>query len=211
MASLRFTYDGERRQERRTPVYPFQPRFMYPAAVQRQTVVLPIEPSPEELTEAEQSPAADSPEKEAPKQEIPKKITSEEVTSHKETSQKETLQKVALDKTISENRSSEKQTVSVSERFISRLESVETGLDKTKGHVDALKVFSDEVVYKLESGLQIMAILRANEERRLSEPQVQLTSTKTSRDTIDDLLALLQTPAVQSVLRQIMVGLLVKK
>jgi hypothetical protein len=102
-------------------------------------------------------------------------------------------------------------TKTVSEKLIGKLESVENGITGIRGHVDTAKVLFDDVIFKLESFMQILDIVRANEEKRLQGPQVQVSSTKTTKDTVDEILEMLQTPAIQGFLRQILVSLLVKR
>lgn len=102
------------------------------------------------------------------------------------------------------------ESFNISEKLIANLTATETNLTLIKGRVDSTKGILDDLIYKLESFLQIVEIIRANEERRISAPQAQVATLKTSKDSIDELLELLQGPVFQNVLRQIFISTLVK-
>ncbi len=99
----------------------------------------------------------------------------------------------------------------VSEVLITKLETAESGLNSIRGQVDLAKAFFDDLLYKMESAIQIIEIIKMNEERKHINSAAQVTDQKTEKDTVDDLLELLQTPALQGVLRQLLVSILIGK
>jgi hypothetical protein len=56
-----------------------------------------------------------------------------------------------------------------------------------------------------------MDIVQSNHARMTNPPEAQVSSTKTAKDSIDEILELLQGQVFQNVLRQVLVGVLVKK
>ena len=95
----------------------------------------------------------------------------------------------------------------ISELLISRLSTAETGLVSVKTRVDLAKEFLDDMIYKFDSLSQIMEIVRANEERRAGGVQVASLTSKETKDNIDEFLELLQTPALQGIIRQFLLGI----
>ena len=77
--------------------------------------------------------------------------------------------------------------------------------------MELYKPVIDDLMYKLESFIQILDIIKANERRRLSGTQAETASFKISKDSVDEILELLEGPVFQNVLRQFLVGVLVKK
>lgn len=202
MASLRFTFDGDRRPEReRIYPSPFPPRYYGPLGFPR---YIPPYQNVNMQETAGPTPAA------AEKQEE-EKINPAVGAQPQCLGDNADKQFTAIVQPIPGPAEQEAPAVSVSEQLVARLDTYETGLIKVRGHVDKSRALFDDVLYKIESFLQILEVLRANEERRLQGPQAAIASLKTDKDTIDEFLELLQTPAVQSVLRQFLVGVLVKK
>jgi hypothetical protein len=105
----------------------------------------------------------------------------------------------------------ENSEVNVSEKLITFLNSSETGLNKVKGHVDNVRFMVEEVTFKLDSMMSILDIIHNSEDRRMKGPQATISSQKESKDTIDEILEMLQNPAIQSMLRQFMMGIIGKK
>jgi|GEM_PF-6208239 len=124
-----------------------------------------------------------------------------DITKDKEASQQQQTQSTEK----------EEKTVNVSEKFVSTMEVAETGLNNLRVQVDVAKNLFDDFIYKLESAVQILEIIKSNEERRINGPQVQVASWKTTKDTVDEVLELLQTPVFQNILRQFMIGWIAQK
>ncbi|MGI6144442.1 MAG: hypothetical protein GX092_07030 [Clostridia bacterium] len=118
--------------------------------------------------------------------------------SNEEASQKETKQKGKPDFSR------------ISEIFINKLSTTETSLSEIKMMVETGKPFLDDLLYKLESFMQIIEVVKANERRRFDKPQAQVTSLKTTKDSCDEFLELLQGPVFQNVLRQFLISIMVR-
>lgn len=97
----------------------------------------------------------------------------------------------------------------ISELLIDSLSTTEVNLSNVKKNVAIFKPVIDDFMFKLESIIKIVDIVKENERRKLGTPQAQVASLKTSKDSIDEILELLQGPVFQKVLRQLIVGLLV--
>ena len=195
MASLRFTFDGERRPERPRPFPSFMPRAVEPrpyrpmgAYAGEEVLNEPNEISAEEL-----------------KEKVSEKEQATLLPMEDNTQQKETFSG------FSHEPEQEIPPFHVSEKFVAKLDQVETALSSLRGHADMLKLLFDEINYKLESFMQILEVIRANEERRVNRAQIQAASQKTNKDTVDEFLELLQTPVMQNALRQFLINMLVKK
>lgn len=221
MASLRFNYEGEKRPERgrgsfnpyavRSLGFPFYGRPM------------PY-PEPQRAEESENDAVIPEPEAEV------KRVPAER---QEDTGQKEQRDQKEHPAAVSEGELEKRQAVmepkgeaakeeteavipdepagtakTASEKLVGKLEAFETGLMSAMSQLNQGKLFFDEVIYKIESFQQILNILKANEERKTSGKEVQVTMEKTSRDSIDDFLELLQTPAFQNVLRQLLLGII---
>lgn len=200
MASLRLTFNGDRRpgtncgERGRSPFYPF-PRY------QQRSSYSPFEPlykeaspqtgSPGDLNEADPGPFQPA---------------GDEVTNGDEVTDDEAVNSSQQE----QGEEKDKSTVSVSEKFVNTMTVAETGLNSLRSQVEITKNMFDELIFKLDSGAQILDIIRSNEERRAAGPQVQAASAKTTKDTIDELLELLQTPMIQNMLRQLMLGWMTK-
>lgn len=196
MASLRFTFDGERRPERPRPFPPFMPK--------------PVQPRPYMM------PMGGYAGEEEPF--LANNISAEEMTEKVSEKEQVTLLPIEDNPQEKENftgsfpeQEQEIPPIHVSEKFVAKLDQVETALSSLRGHADMLKLLFDEINYKLDSFLQILEIIRANEERRVNRAQIQAASQKTNKDTVDEFLELLQTPVMQNALRQFLINLLVKK
>ncbi len=203
MASLRFNYEGARRQERERRPLPFYagryygyPPYLSPIPL-FQGVKPQETPSPETDTEirTEETPQIDA-------------TNNEETKPIIENISKPTTKPIAEE---DNNNEKQKSTGNLSELVINRLSTAEAGLVNIRGQVDTAKVFFDDIIYKFESILQIMEIVRGNEERRAAGAQISTVSPKTNKDNIDEILELLQTPAMQSILRQFLLGVFTKK
>lgn len=199
MASLRFTYNGDRRMERgRVLMPPFLPRCIRPLEYSRLTpITYAVKPTKENQ------------ELKTENQEL--KTENQEPVSGAEPIT--TLPVAYPDQNDSAEKEQENTApVNVSELLVNRLDILEAGLNKTSSQVDQAKIVLDDVIFKLDSFLQILQILYANEEKRLQGPQLQAApSQKTTKDAVDELLELLQTPAIQGVLRQFLISIIVKK
>lgn len=101
----------------------------------------------------------------------------------------------------------EEASADISELLISRLSTAETGLVSVKAKVDLAREFLDDMIYKFDSLSQIMDIVRANEERRAGGVQVASLTSKETKDSIDEFLELMQTPALQGIIRQFLLGI----
>lgn len=99
----------------------------------------------------------------------------------------------------------------VSEMLIQKLTISETNLNQVKGQVELAKTFFDELIFKIESFMQILEIVKANEKKKVNDPQAQVASAKTSKDSVDELLELLQSPVFQNILRQFLINVLARK
>jgi len=218
VASLRFNYDGEKRPERGRPIanenlarrsgFPYPGPFAMPprpisqpievktappppgidsaAASQPTAIVLPLEDpqEPQEETKSlDQVPSEQIPSTTAPADPLPQEP----------------------DPIFSEP------VLSDSERFIASLENYENGAVKIRQYVDSSKYILDGILFQMDSFLKILDVFRENEERKSSQPQLTAAYEKTSKDTIDEVLELLQTPAMQNILRQVLMTILVKK
>ncbi len=196
MASLRFTFDGEKRPQRPKPFPPFMVR-----PVQPRPYLIPIENYPGDREGSTEKVMERGPEelkiikdegKEKPAEALPEM---EDNNGQKE----------------SYHESKEEMTpLQLSEKFVARLDQVETTLSNLRGHADMIKLLFNEINFKLDSFMQILEIIRANEERRINRAQIQVASHKTAKDIVDEFLELLQTPVMQNALRQLLINVLVK-
>lgn len=214
MASLRVNYNGEKRQERERPFnygimtrnagfmnsgfFPMPPR---PPMAKRPSVEEPVPAkcdtsiNPAIETEAAVLPVEDI----ALTPTTPIKLPVEESLPLKGDEAEQDVQ------------TTPEPTLTDSEKFITRLETYETTAVKIRQQVDVTKGLFDDVLFHMDSFLKIMDVIRENQERKLNEPLVSVATQKTSKDTIDEVLDLLQTPALQNILRQVLMGVLVKK
>lgn len=104
----------------------------------------------------------------------------------------------------------EMSTLEVSQKLIDKLSTYEKSINDFRGNVDLGKVLLDEVIFKVDSYIQIMDIVKSNEDRKAKGPQAQVSSERVNKDNIDDFLELLQTPAIQNILRQLLISISVK-
>lgn len=241
MASLRFFFDGERRPEKVRPPMPYFPgRYMvprrypnypnyhnYPNENYRKEENRDVA---EKLPENENKQGINNDLNEQKKQTEPKahevsqqdnfqieqgiKDTPNDDKKAKYDNSKTPEQEIPHEGTASEEAKGSKEediSVNVSEKLIGQLSNMENKLVNAKGQVDNAKNMFDEVIFKLDSFMQIMDIIKANEERRINKPQASVQGVKTNKDTVDEFLELLQAPVFQNVLRQFLIGVLVKK
>lgn len=206
MASLRFTFDGERRPERPRPLPPFMAR-----PVQSRPYMMPMGgyPREEEPVEPNKTPEEALPEKVTEREPEELKVIRDEIKQ-----EQATLPPIEDNTQQKESSYEPKQEMSplhVSEKFVAKLDQVETTLSNLRGHADTIKLLFDEINFKLDSFMQILEIIRANEERRVNRAQIQVASQKTAKDTVDEFLELLQTPVMQNAIRQLLINMLVKK
>lgn len=214
MASLRFNYDGEKRPERGRPVN-YEIMTRNGRFINTGTFPIPPRPLPSkplaEVATAPQSSDADITQSTEPEAVVlPLEVSVVTPTTPLEVPIAEPL----LPQQEQVEQSAEippELTLSDSDRFIARLENYENGVVKIRQQVDVTKVLFDEILIHMDSFLKIMDVIRENEERKQREPQVSAATQKTSKDTIDEVLDLLQTPTFQSILRQVLMGILVKK
>jgi hypothetical protein len=188
LTSLQFRYDGYKRSERRPGVCFFPPRYNfynYGADIPDQEKV-----EEKKVVEGENDFL-----------ELPEQVEVEKETEKE--AEKETEKKEAKGNGCP--------TAQISEILLKNLTTTEERLHEVKGQVEFAKTFFDDLIYKLESFLQIVEIVQANEKRRLREPQAQLASLKTSQDSVDEVLELLQGPVFQNILRQFLINVLVRE
>ena len=193
LASLSFNYEGARRPERdRLPLPFFGARYSgyypYQAPVpffQGITNATPEEPrSPETVTEME----------------IEIETIAKDIEDISE----------PVKPTGEEKNEKQEPIGDISGLVINSLSTAEAGLSNIRDKVDTAKVFIDDIIYKFESILQIIEVVRSNEERRAAGAQITMAAQKTNKDSIDEILELLQTPAMQSIIRQVLVGVITK-
>lgn len=98
----------------------------------------------------------------------------------------------------------------ISQMLISKLSTTEANLSEIKKMVEKGKPFLDDFLYKLDSFMQIIEIVKANERPGFNKPQAQVDSLKTTKDSYDEFLELLQGPVFQNVLRQFLVSVMVR-
>lgn len=202
MASLRFTYYGNRGVHKVKPYVPvWPPRHYYRPPVNRPAASAGQEPDGKEK------------EKES---DIEEKSTSEKDTGRTDNGGGPDIPASNPDRDGADpgqtGKDSADPAFNLSALLINRLDAWEAGLQKTSGQMDTVKTVLDEIIFKLDSFLQILQIIHANEEKRLLGPQATVApAPKESKDSIDELLELLHTPALQGVIRQMLVGMLVKK
>lgn len=216
MASLRFKYGGEKRKEqggsrsrpfRYSEVMPIPPddieisyrktRAIYNEPIQ-QTIVIPEN----NIVQEEQPEVVICAEEARKEEQLPEQM---DISGGKDISEEKAA---PTDEIVEEP---EGAAISASEKFIASLDSYENGIVKINEQLDKGKIIFDEVIFYLDSLLKILEIIKENEVRKKQEPQVSFKIEKTNKDTIDQILELLQTPTFQSILRQILIGLLVKK
>ena len=202
MACLQFRYDGYKRPNRNREMCFFPQRFPY----QNQCCCVPRNDT-EQIKQTETS--------------FDEIVKDKEVVDSFPTpdetplvSQSETP--IASDQTSEANSQKESEQKGkpdfsqISEILISKLSTAETNLSEIKKMVETGKPFLDDFLYKLESFMQIIEIVNANEKRRFNKPQAQVASLKTTKDSYDEFLELLQGPVFQNVLRQFLVSVMVR-
>lgn len=226
MASLRFNYNGDKRPERgRTPMNPYMTRnlgypvYGYPMPFPmfgryEAPYIVPAPEANEEIAESNDIKTELEVEDGFQEQEILKdgeasnqKEDQENINEGQENIKEEKETEVEqIETAIPEEPQVSAKTAS--EKLLGKLEVVGTGLTSTREHLNKTKIFVDEVIYKMESFQQIMDILKANEERKTAGVSALTASSKTTHDSIDDFLELLQTPALQNILRQLLLGIM---
>lgn len=222
MTGLQFRYDGYKKPERRPEMCLFTPRYNFPYYG-----TYPSEKDTEKKWEEESYPKEAGGQKANSLGEERQEVKREEqkseefaekeigyreaslVTDNAQRTEKESLY---LKKRAEQGGEETKKQnpLQISEMLINNLTITEANLTELRSQVEVAKNFFDDIIYKLESFTQIMEIVKANEERRLNGPQAQLASLKTSTDSVDELLELLQGPVFQKVLRQFLVGMFVR-
>ena len=203
MACLQFRYDGYKRPHRKREMCFFPQRFPYQNQCCRvpkdySKLVKQTEISPDEIAENSSPMTGEKP-----------IVANESVLPIKDSSP------IASDQTIKEDsqeKSEQKKLdfAQISEILISKLSTTETNLSEIRNMVETGKPFLDDFIYKIESFMQIIEIIKANERRRFSKPQTQVASVKTTKDSYDEFLELLQGPVFQNVLRQFLISIMVR-
>lgn len=230
LASLRFSFDGDRRpaktqntRQMQSPFFPYAARFMSRGCVPG---FYPIHKEAYEQ-EAKQDIVTDRFVEEERQKAIsdyisvkPESIDTGTITPVEEKLLPKPVasepDKQIIDEPLKEDKSPNKNTedkdnnVNVSEKIIALLDKSELGLNNVKTQVGSVKSLFEEIMYKLDSYISILDIIYNNEDRRINSPQASIAGQKESKDTIDEILELLQNPAIQSVLRQFMVGIIGK-
>lgn len=208
MASLRFSFNGKRQPEReiRRPFFPYPQRHLRYLDAPLTTNYKNVDAEQESMEEKKESiQITDNQQWIDEKEEYIEELVEEEEKEQK-------ISPSVIKEENTKSKSEEIPPIKVSEQLVSQLTVVENNVVKVRGHVDTARSLFDEVLYKIESFIQIMEIVSNNEERRINGKQAQLSSVqKESKDTVDEIIELLQTPAFQSVLRQVLVKVLVKK
>lgn len=100
-------------------------------------------------------------------------------------------------------------TVMVSEILLANLVQTEGQIERVKEQVDLARIVLDEFLFKIDSILQILGIVRANETKSASLTTAAAVSYKSSKDAIDELLELFQGPVFQKILRQVLIQVFV--
>lgn len=96
-------------------------------------------------------------------------------------------------------------TLMISEILIDNLAQTEGQIERVKEQVDYARIVLDEFLFKIDSILQILGIVRANETKSASLTAATAVSYKSSKDSLDELLELFQGPVFQKILRQILI------
>ncbi|MCR4441415.1 MAG: hypothetical protein QHH10_04635 [Peptococcaceae bacterium] len=210
MASLRFSFDGERRQVsghsfgwRRPSPFPcpgsHRGRGLYP-------VIYPVYVKREDRVEREnccEDTKKGAAAKQEVKEELDKALPSPEGAVYSENEAKEIKEGGQEGKKDS--------VVSASEKLIAFLETAETGLVGLKAQASLFRHAFNEIMFKLDSFAQLLDIIRSNEERKTAPPEAALSLKKETKDTLDEILEILQTPAFQGIMRQLALNFIVKK
>lgn len=193
LTSLQFRYDGYKRPERRPEVCFFPSRYNF----QNYGIYTSVKDTAKEkkVVEVENDSLEQKEQVEVERDSL--KLKEQVEVEKEEKKEKEEVENFDVSQ--------------VSEMLIKNLTTTEAKLTEVKSQVEFAKTFFDDLIFKLESFLQIVDIVKANEKRRLSEPQAQLASLKTSQDSVDEFLELLQGPVFQNILRQFLISVLVKK
>lgn len=100
-------------------------------------------------------------------------------------------------------------SVGVSAILLENLANTEGQIVRLKEQVDYAKIIIDEFLFKLDSIVQIMDIVRVNEVKSASLAEAQAVSYKSSKDSVDELLELFQGPIFQKLLRQFLIQIYV--
>lgn len=238
LASLRFSFDGDRRsakspnaRQMRSPVFPYTARFMSrgcvldfypihkevyrqvtePAAINKAAEEAKCAAAYEELSEPKMiDESKDS--IEPVKQTDPVKL--DEPVKPNDTVKTDDATNNGADKET--EKYTEKYTeakdknINVNEKMIAFLDKSELSLNNVKTQVNTVQSLFTEIMYKLDSFTSILDIIYNNEERRIHSSQVSTVNRKETKDTVDEILELLQNPAIQGLLRQFVAGIVGK-
>lgn len=220
LASLRFSFDGDRRpaktqntRQMQSPFFPYAARFMsrgyVPGFYPIHKDIYKQEETKQDIDKAISDYISVKPEliDTGTITPVEEKLISEPVSEPDEKIINEPLKK---DNSTNKNTEDKDNNVNVSEKIIAVLDKSELGLNNVKNQVGTVKTLFEEIMYKLDSYISILDIIYNNEDRRINSPQASISSQKESKDTIDEILELLQNPALQSVLRQFLVGIIGK-
>ncbi|MDD4047488.1 MAG: hypothetical protein PHI90_01435 [Clostridia bacterium] len=219
MTNLQFNYDGYRRPERERNMGYFPPRYYfqgynYYSSQDRASSKSTEQNSCEDknqIQEQQQQQQEQQQEQEIENDQILKEEIKEEIKEKLEANtDKENMKKQSSEHTEDE-KEDKKNSFNVNEKLLEKLTETENSLNRFKEKADIGKRLFDDAIYKFDSIIQIIEIVRANEERKSNGVKTQEDSTKSSKDSIDEMLELLQGPVFQKVLRQLFVGMLVNK
>lgn len=229
LASLRFSFDGDRRsakssnvRQMRSTVFPYTARFMSRGCVpgfypihhevyrQGQEAAIKADKAAEEekCIKAYEEPQDDS------------KIVNDSKDLFEPVKQSDAAKpddtavpdEAAIPNDAANN-GAEKQTeakdnnINISEKMVAFLDKSEIGLNSIKTQVNTVQSLFAEIMYKLDSFTSILDIIYNNEDRRIHSSQVSAVNHKETKDNIDEILELLQNPAIQGMLRQFVVGI----
>ena len=208
MACLQFRYDGYKRPNRNREMCFFPQRFPY----QNQSGYVPRDYSQLE-NQREVSVDENTQDKEVENKEEFEKTTiteNEHACPLKDSYTITSDQSIEADSPKETKQKGKRDYTHISEILISKLSNTQTNLSEIRNMVEIGKPFLDDFLYKLESFMQIIEIVKANDRRRYSKSQTEVASLKTTKDSYDEFLELLQGPVFQNVLRQFLVSMMVR-
>jgi len=204
LTCLQFRYDGDKRSGRRPERCFFPPR--YPL----QNPCYSCKPIGNQEYQSQGQLRQNNPQQNKTMEQCIKQVP--DVSSPKEEAQQtEEVAKEEFQQTEEVKEDEAPDYAKISEILINKLSITEADLSEARNTVELYKPVIDDLMYKLESFIQILDIIKANERRRLSGTQAETASFKISKDSVDEILELLEGPVFQNVLRQFLVGVLVKK
>lgn len=235
MASMQFRYDGLRRPEPKNMCF-FAPRYRrnyappHPADAPReeegQEIAAPKEQQTDPAGEAEQAKQVEPQPSQAEQQvQQAEEITPQALQGAQEAEQVKQTEQLLPQEAFTQTKAqyakekkdyqqgqqaNQKQApMMVSDILIENLAQTEGQIVRVKEQIDFARIVLDEFLFKMESILQILEIVRANDTKSASLTTAKAASYKSSKDSIDELLELFQGPVFQKFLRQIFIQVFV--